>query len=306
MSASDFHQPELYVKSDWRYQAFFEYLRLSPSYTLALKTETEEELASALNDPERASLVWQTKQDMGDVHATIFKIWWNQHGLAAFGVHSQRPSVTPLVHLTPTRDDQQIKKKTQQILSKYLEGKYEKQGRPDSALFSIPLGQKTSITVRQLKRALADIKTKVTPVVPETKYKLVQNKMRADRLKTGYHLVNHRTARYHDELWRIATRAKISKEYGGLDANSSKKSKADSHARRMLTIMASRLYHDTLVIAENAAIGKFPSLDPIEILEFDLKEKGLMMRDTFRREREIVALMKVEAERQKADQEDSQ
>ena len=209
------------------------------------------------------------------------------------------------MHLTPKRSNNQIKEKADEILPKYLSGRYERQGRPDSVLFSIPLNQKTSITVRQLKKALADIKTKVTPVVPETKYSLVQNKMRMNRLKTGYHLVNHRTARYKDELWRVATRAKISKDYGGLDPNGPKKKADESDARRMLTIMASRLYHDTLVIAENAAIGKFPSLDPIEVLKYDLKEKGLMMRDTFRREREIAAKMKAEAEAQKEDQEGS-
>ena len=39
----------------------------------------------------------------------------------------------------------------------------------------------------------------------------------------------------------------------------------------MLSIMASRLFHDTMIIAENAAIGKFPCLDPIAVTEFDLR-----------------------------------
>ena len=40
-------------------------------------------------------------------------------------------------------------------------------------------------------------------------------------------------------------------------------------ARRKLTIMASRLLHDTLVIAENAATGVFPYLAPINTDLFD-------------------------------------
>lgn len=302
MSASDFHQPELYVRPDWRYQAFFEYLRISPSYTLALSSERQDELTVALGDAERAGLVWRTKQDMGDVHATIYKIWLQEQGLAAFGIHSQRPSVTPLVHMHPERSDVYLRKRTDVVLEKFLAERYQKQGRPDSVLFSIPLNQKTSITIRQLKKALANVKAKVTPVVPVTKYSIIQNKMRMTRLRAGYALVLHRAARPEDELWRVATRAKISKEHSGLDPKSPKKSKADAQARRMLTIMASRLYHDSLIIAENAAIGKFPSLDPIDILAFDLKEKGLMMRETFKREREIIAKIKLEAEQNKQEQ----
>lgn len=142
--------------------------------------------------------------------------------------------------------------------------------------------------------------------MPETKYRLVQNKMRMQRLKTGFNLVNHRTGRPDDELWRVATRAKISEDYGGLDPNGPKRKKGESNARRMLTIMASRLYRDTLIIAENAAIGKFPSLDPIQILKYDLKEKGLLMWETIKREKAIAARMKAEAESQKKRDEVSQ
>lgn len=251
-------------------------------------------------------MIWRTKQDMGDVHATIFKIWWTERGLDAFGIHSQRPTVSPLLQLTPARTNEQIEKKAAEILTKYLGGSFERQGRPDSILVSIPLIQETSVTVRQLKKALSDIKNKVTLTIPETRYRLVQNKMRMDRIKAGLRLVLFRAAKPKDELWRTATRAKISKEYGGLDPNGPKKSPDDSDARRMLTIMASRLYHDTMVLSENAAIGKFPSLDPIEVLECDLKEKGIMMRETFKREKAIKARIKAEAERVKGQDEVSQ
>jgi hypothetical protein len=37
----------------------------------------------------------------------------------------------------------------------------------------------------------------------------------------------------------------------------------------MLTIMASRLMRDTLIIAENAAQGRFPTMDPTSVKTFD-------------------------------------
>ena len=299
LTPADFQQPEVYAKHDWRYQMFFEYLRLSPSYAVALSCESLEALERELGDVERAALVWKTKEDMGDVYSTIFKLWWNERGLDAFGVHAQRPTVVTLAHLPPRARNKSIQQRAGESLEKFLSDRFERQGRPDSILFSIPLGQKTSITVRQLKKALTRIRGKYDPIDPPAKYKFVKNKMRMDRAKAGYHLVNYRAAKPDEELWRAATRARISKDHGHLDPNGSKKRAEDGHARRMLTIMASRLYRETLILAENAAIGKFPCLDPIDILKFDLRELGVRMRKTFATEKAIAARMKQEAETQK-------
>ena len=88
------------------------------------------------------------------------------------------------------------------------------------------------------------------------------NKMRYRRLLAGVLLVYHRAARPDDELWRIASRAKISPSHV-LDPKAQKKDAKSADARRLLTIMASRLWRDSLIVAENASLGRFPSLQPI-------------------------------------------
>jgi hypothetical protein len=54
-------------------------------------------------------------------------------------------------------------------------------------------------------------------------------------------------------------------EWRGIRTNAQKKDASSAEGRRLLSIMASRLYHDTQIIAENATMGKFPSLDPIAV-----------------------------------------
>jgi hypothetical protein len=53
----------------------------------------------------------------------------------------------------------------------------------------------------------------------------------------------------------------------------------------MLTIMASRLLHDTLVVAENAAMGVFPSLAPINTDLFDAAKLKTQLADTMKWEK---------------------
>jgi hypothetical protein len=81
-----------------------------------------------------------------------------------------------------------------------------------------------------------------------------------------------KAAKPNDELWRVATRAGISHAHGKLDPLAQKKDLKSAQSRRMLTIMASRLLHDTLVISENAARGMFPCIKPVASINFDYKK----------------------------------
>jgi len=98
---------------------------------------------------------------------------------------------------------------------------------------------------------------------------LENNKMRYRRLLAGLRLVYMRSARPNDALWRIATIAKISTTHNTLDPLAQRKEAKTADARRMLTIMASRLLHDVLVMSENAAQGIFPSLQATSVISFD-------------------------------------
>ena len=92
LKAQDFKKKRVYASQDWRFQMFFEYLRISPSYALALNT-SEVELIKQLGDEQRARAVWQTRCDMGDVYHVLYKEWWLGRGLALLGVHTHKPRV---------------------------------------------------------------------------------------------------------------------------------------------------------------------------------------------------------------------
>ena len=280
----DFTKKQVYAKQDWRFQMFFEYLRLSPSFLLAVESN-EHDLLEGLKDKNRATAVWKTRSDMGNIFEVVYKEWWLENGLTLFGVHTSKPRVQLITRLSPLSEDNFLIEQSTNRLTDYMNGRFAKQGRPDSVLLSIPLGQKRTTTIRELKKLLSEVENEVTPHIPSSLYQVQHNKMQYRRLLAGLRLMYMRAKHPNDDLWRIAARAKISHSHGRLDPNAPKKDLQNAQGRRMLTIMASRLIRDTLIIAENAATGIFPSLDPIDTDLFDAEKLGLRLKKTIQWEK---------------------
>lgn len=271
LRASDFSMPKIYAEQDWRFQMFFEYLRISPSYNLASECKNEKELANRLGDSEWAARVWKTHSDIGNVYGVMYRDWWLSNGLRLFGIHTAKPKTKLIDKLNHSENGDH--RTSVNNLDAYLAGEYQQQGQPDCVLVSIPLGQKRMTIMRQLRKLLDEANQE--PIYqPKALYPLEINKMRYRRLLAGLRLVYMQAARPDEELWRVATRARISINHGKLDPNSDKKNAKDAESRRMLTIMASRLMRDTLIIAENAAQGRFPTMDQTSFKSFDFEALG--------------------------------
>jgi hypothetical protein len=292
LHAKDFTKKRVYAKQDWRFQMFFEYLRISPSYLLAVETD-ERTLIERLGDAERATAIWKTRNEIGNVYEALYKEWWLDKGLELFGVHARKPKIELINRLSPLTDDIDLLQCSTEKIKDYLTDQYAHQARPDSVLLSIPLGQKRTATIKQLKKLLAEIEKETPPHLPIATYQVLNNKMQYRRLLAGLRLMYMRARRPDEELWRIATRAKISHSHGRLDPNGPKKDLKNAEGRKILTIMASRLLHDTLTIAENAATGIFPSLKPIDTQLFDAEKLGKQLKKTIvwekRRKAEVTA-----------------
>ena len=122
--------------------------------------------------------------------------------------------------------------------------------------------------MKQLK-LLLDEAYKEPIYEPKTIYQLTKNKMQYRRLLGGLRLTYFQCYKPKDALWRVALRAKISHSHGKLDPDSKTKDRTLNSSKKVLTFMASRLMTDTLLIAENAAQGNFPSVDETTVKTFD-------------------------------------
>lgn len=299
--AADFTGDGVFAQQDWRYLMFHGYLRISPSYALALQSDTIDAFSQRWPDAEleRLHQVWQTRQDLGNVFRLLFKDWWLERGLRCFGIHAQRPRVIPLARLSPREADERLTAVSRARVARYISDRYQQQGRPDTLLIAIPLAQRASLSLKQVKRVINQAVTKTPPLQPAPTYQLQANKMQMQRLVDGLRLVYFRAARPKEELWRVASRARISATHQ-LDPDTPKKDVTNANSRRLLTIMASRLLRETLIVAEHAAMGRFPCNEPLAVAPVDyarLKKRLHLAnrRDNARRE-ELVAQAEAEAE----------
>ena len=218
LRAGDFSKSKAHAPQDWRFQMFFEYLRISPSYNLASECKNEAEFIKALGDKEKARKVWKTYQDIGNVYGIFYRDWWLKNGLRLFGTQTAKPITKTVLRLSHAKDN----KSNIQNLIQYLETDYAKQGEPDSLLVSIPLGQKRVKIMKQLK-LLLDEAYKEPIYEPKTIYQLTKNKMQYRRLLGGLRLAYFQCYKPKDALWRVALRAKISHSHGKLDPDSKTK-----------------------------------------------------------------------------------
>lgn len=190
MNTRDYFHEKVYAqKRTMRYELFFNYLRISPSYLLALESDSEEVLAKRLGDQERAARVWKTREDVGDVYKVMFKEWWLTRGINLFGIHSRRPTVEPIAYLKGGRDNDSLIASAQRRTAEFITTRFDEQGRPDSVLVSIPLGQTRIKTSRELYELIKGLEESnpVTPPVPM--YQLEKNRIQDRRLRLGIDLV---------------------------------------------------------------------------------------------------------------------
>ncbi len=154
LRGGDFSKKKIHAQQDWRFQMLFEYLRISPSYALANECKNENELAEKLGDRDWAARVWKTYTDIGNVDEVLYRDWWLRNGLKLFGIETAKPKSEKASRLDHDNSTSDVSLASAKDLENYINGNYSQQGQPDSLLVSIPLGQKRTVIMRQLKRLL--------------------------------------------------------------------------------------------------------------------------------------------------------
>jgi hypothetical protein len=159
-----------HVQEHYAHYFWFQYLRYSPSYLLARKART-----SGLTAKEKKSLpkdfakVLSTYDLLGDVHNTVFRLWWQKNGYDVFGVPYAQPNVQGIAII-----DSAIKpKKTDlNLFSEHLNALHAQPQANKSLVLSIPLNLSTKTSLSQIKALLEANKPDKEQVLKKIKPKL--------------------------------------------------------------------------------------------------------------------------------------
>jgi hypothetical protein len=271
LRGTDFSREGWHTQPTAGYQLMFEFLRISPSYELARKARhqglTAEEKSLLPKDFE---LVLKTYDLLGDVNCVLFRSWWLKRGLKAFGNPYSKPKIHG-VSLIQANEDLSLSQLENDIRTNLLDQRRD-EGLSASLLISVPLTLKTTDVLRQLKKLLTTRRTDIQQSRQQPKITLSGKRLHVNAIFKGLRLLWIRATKPKWELWRLGTYAKFSDSYSNiLDPNGPKKiiSPIDVDDRRAITKITFRALVKFQFMAENAARGKFPSSDPVEISEFE-------------------------------------
>jgi hypothetical protein len=256
---TEFGSGGIYATKLGFYLMWLEYLAVSPSYELARRYRSGQYDALTLGAiPADFDQVLAVYDDLGDVQRILFTDWWRDRGLQYFGFQSERPRVRRLATLTAERPDPAPLLRS---LDKYVNGKWLDEAQQPTLLAAIPLGLTKAQLARQLNAIVAKYDPDLRQLKPAPpKYPLFGKRQRKETLFRYLMVLWVRSAMHDKELWRVGVRAKVSQTYSReLDADAKPKAGEATYDRMMLSIMTSRAYQRAVLIAENAARGKFPT-----------------------------------------------
>lgn len=252
---------ELSIVADWRYQQFFQFLQLSPSYRLAHLIAVGKIDRTKCVLPTDFETVEATYAAFGDVSRSHFWKWWVNKAQYQFGV-SATPKAKPLLKVKLREDvtDAMIKA-THEQLDEFVLVDRPAQGNLATLVLAIPLQNDRKALLKEVAKLIDDAYGKERQQSGIAPYHMIRNKMREHTLIKAREVVWGRAARPKAKLFVIGNITKVS------PANWSdpelKRDKIEGNKREAMEILTSRHLNRAYTLAENAARGKFPSLDPL-------------------------------------------
>ena len=250
-----------WVKAEAIYDQWFEYLAISPSYQLAhLHSTVGLTAAQAASKPADFDVVLAVYKNLGNVHEVLFDNWFSERAVAYFGHPGRKPRVETIGFLGLDED----KKRMSRHRLKRAERHWERDGGHPSRVVAIPNGLPYSAVARQIKELVKKSSKVEAPVVlPDPQYPLIGKRIRPETYKGYLKVVRCRAEFPNWDLWQIGLKAELSRTYThqlGEVEHVTPTAKNES-ARRSLDVMVNRAIARVKLLSENAARGKFPSLD---------------------------------------------
>jgi hypothetical protein len=258
------------AQADWRYESFFMYLQISPSYRLAhlLTTGVSKDLSAYGPVGQDFSLVLKSYEAFGDVWQTDFWSWWVKRAQFQFGLR-HTPRVHKIATLQPGIDVQQHDlDHAQACLDQYFSADRLAEGKPGSLVVALPLGLDRAAVLRQVSKLIEEASITSGSTANSGQFKFLVNKVRRRTLDEARRVAWARAAAPKQPLYVIGNRVGIAAAYVTQEG----KRLPQDNRRDLMVIVTSRHLRRALIFAENAARGKFPCSDEVDAVEFDFEE----------------------------------
>lgn len=268
---SDFVQPGLHSSQTNAYEMLFEFLRLSPTYELARISRTRGlTIEEQKKCPRDFNQVLSTYDLIGDVNHVLFRQWWLDTGLKVFGNPYSKPQLHEIT-LLKNGQETDITFIAEQVKNNLVQAR-EDEGLSAALIISIPLELKRSEILKIFKQKLDQHHKEDVQHVVQPRIKLLGQKFHTKAMLKGLRLLCMKAAKPNLENWRLGAISGISSSYSKvLDPKAPRKPKnsIEMDDRIILGKIVYRSIEKFETIVENAARGKFPSEEEVELTDFE-------------------------------------
>ena len=268
---SDFVQPGFHSSQTTAYEMMFEFLRLSPSYELArierTRGLTNEEQKKCPNDFKKVLVTYDL---IGDVNHVLFRQWWLDTGLKVFGNPYSKPQLHEIA-IFEKGQQTDIALIADQVKNHFVKAR-EDEGLSAALLVSLPLELKRSEIMKIFKQLLDQHLKEDVAHASQPKIKLLGQHFHTKAMLKGLRLLCMKAAKPNWENWRLGAISEISPSYSKvLDPRAPRtpKNSIEMDDRIILGKIVFRSITKFETIVENAARGKFPCEDRVELTDFE-------------------------------------
>ena len=237
--SANFVEDGVSAAEDWRYEAVSDYLLQSHSY-LAIQ-ERVKGRKPRYPLPKDHAQVLAVYQDFGDLRSQREHKWWETEGKYLFGFKAPLPQVALL-----------------NALDKSNPSSTATWNGVDALVLTVPKNLTLQQAMRQIRKQLAsqELATDVAgPVAP--KYQLLNNRLRQDTLTLGAYALSRYRLPNQPPLWQIGHKLELVPTMVFDLADEKINPEEYAHEKATLATAARRLIRQAILIAENAARGRF-------------------------------------------------
>jgi hypothetical protein len=249
---------------DRRYDLWAEFLRLSPSYNFACRVmqgqASREQFFAKVAEPE---LVWETRQNFGDVWTQSLSEWRDQNNLRLFG-QSLSDLKLKVLHVMQSGEYAQ-QRDMAAALETYFDRTRPEMGNPLSVVISVPLDADRSVLVQTFSEMITYYKARredsdeASPEEPL--YALTGVKARYAVMQQTLTVAKARAYEPTMPLWEIGMNVGVNETYASEMRSKTFRKKEAVIPKNVLAATTGRFLRQAACLAENAARGKFPCYD---------------------------------------------
>ena len=262
--------------TDERLKLWATFLRLSPSYDVARRyAKGDIDLANARELVTDFDIVYEVYRNFGDVWAINEEMHWQRNSFNLFGVHLAELNLK-VVHVMQA--GQAInRRELDEAMHTFTEYTRAEMGNPLTALVSIPIDMNRIDLVRLFNGMITYFKENREDYfdedIPEPKYKMSGEKKHFKVLKDYITLVNFRAHQPRMQLWIVGEKLNVNFHYADKLRKGNLNRGEEVEAKNTLTATVGRMQRQALLVAENAARGKYPSYQrsPLFAKHFDFE-----------------------------------